>query len=286
MRGLMKTELKKAFRSPWFLSAVLIGLACALWELWDCARMFYKPGGWYYICKLSMERNTFWSSPESFTLYNSWLGFSESTAHTVFYRIFPLLALLPCGHNISEEINGGYVKAVVPLVGRRKYFSAKLLASFLAGGAAVSVPLLASLALTAAVVPGLTPLPYLSEYYTVSAGDVFASIAYSRPLLYALAFIGVDFVFGGLFACLALPVALRSEKRVAALAVPYICLLLADAAKGLLLNINYLEISPLDILSACRYGASRSWIYGLWLAVLVGANLALGLWKGGKRDIV
>ncbi len=285
MRGLLKTEIKKAFRSPWFASAVLIGLACALWELWDCARTFYKPGGWYYICKLSMERNTFWSSPESFTLYNSWLGFSESTAHEVFFRILPLLALLPCGHNISEEINGGYVKAVVPLVGRRKYFSAKLLASFLAGGAAVSIPLLASLALTAAVVPGLTPLPYAS-FDAIGSGDVFSAYYYTRPLLYALIFIGVDFVFGGLFACLALPVALRSEKRVAALAVPYIFLLLADAAKGFLLNINYLEISPLDILSACRYGATRSWIYGVWLVVLVGANLALGLWKGGKRDIV
>lgn len=285
MKRLMKTEIKKAFRSPWFLSAVLIGLACALWELWDTATAFYRPGGWYFGYKRCMENGVLWTDPEQTTLYNSWISMSDSTAHEVFYRIFPLLALLPCGHSLSEEVNGGYMKAVVPLIGRRKYFLSKLLASFLAGGAAVSIPLLMSLALTAAVVPGLNPLPYVG-YDMISSGDVFSAYYYSRPLLYALLYIGVDFIFGGLFACLALPVALMSEKRVAALAVPYIFLLLADAARGFLYNISYLEISPISILSASRSGASRLWVYGAWLAVLVVANLALGLWKGEKRDIV
>lgn len=286
MRGLLKTELKKVFRSPWFASAVLIGLACALWCLWDAAKAVYGEGGWYETRALYMENKVIWADPEYVMLYNTWLGRSDSTAHTVFYRIFPLLALLPCGYGISEEVNGGYVKAVIPLVGRRKYFSAKLLAAFLAGGAAVSIPLLTNLALTAAVVPALKPQPYLSMYYQVNPGDLFSSFSCSRPLLFALSYIGVDFVFGGLMACLALPVALMNEKRVAALAIPYICLLLADAAKGFLRYISYMEISPLDLISVSRYNTARPWLYGVWLVILLGVNLGFGLWKGAKRDIV
>ena len=286
MRGLLKTELNKAFRSPWFISAVLIGLACAAWCLLDAAKWVYGDGGWYEFREGCMRTGTISGAPESTTLYNCWLGMSQSTAHTVFYRIFPLLALLPCGIGISEELNGGYVKAVIPLVGRRKYFSAKLLAAFLSGGAAVCIPLLVSLAVTSVVVPAIDPVPYVDEYYTVSHGDLFSSFAYSRPLLYALAFCAVDFIFGGLFACLALPVALRSEKRIAAVAVPYIVLLLADAAKGFLFYISYLEVSPLDLISVTRFNMAKPWIYGLWLAILVFVGVFFGLGEGEKRDIV
>lgn len=285
MRGLLKTELKKAFRSPWFASAVLIGFACALWCLWDATKEVYGENGWFAFERYCMESGIMMAGRGT-TLYTTWLGMSESTAHVVFYRLFPILALLPCGMGISEELNGGYVKAVVPIVGRKKYFSAKLLAAFLAGGAAVCLPLLINLAATAAFVPAIRLSPYDVTTYAVSHGDLFSAFSYSHPLLYALAFIGVDFVFGGLFACLALPVALRSEKRVAAVVIPYIALLLADAAKGFLYYISYMEISPMDLVSAQRYNMARPWIYGAWLAILVGVNLLLGLWKGAKRDIV
>lgn len=286
MSGPLKTELKKAFRSLWFLSAVLIGLACAAWCLADAAKWVYGEGGWYKYRERCMEMGTIPAAPETVTLYRCWLGMSESTAHTVFYRIFPLLALLPCGISISEELNGGYVKAIIPLVGRRKYFCAKLLAAFLSGGAAVCIPLLVSLAATASVVPAIDPVPYMSEYYPVAHGDLFSSFAFSKPLLYALSYCAVDFVFGGLFACLALPVALRSEKRIAAVAVPYIALLLADAAKGFLFYISFLEISPLDLISALRFNMAKPWIYVLWLAILVFVGLFWGLGEGEKRDIV
>ncbi len=286
MRGLLKTELQKAFRSPWFLSAVLIGLSCAVWCLVGTAQVTYGDGGWYAIRERCMKNGTIPGAPESVTLYTSWLGMSGSTAHTVFYRLFPLLALLPCGISISEELNSGYVKAVVPLVGRRKYFSAKLIAAFISGGAAVCIPLLASLATTAAVVPAIDPVPYRSEFYPISPGDLYSSFAFSKPLLYALAYAAVDFVFGGFFACLALPAALDSEKRAAAVAVPYIALLLADAAKGFLYYISYLEISPMDLVSVLRFNMARPWIYGLWLVILVSFNLIFGLEKGANRDIV
>lgn len=110
MRGLLKTELKKAFQSPWFMSAVLIGLACTVWCLLDAAKWVYGEGGWYEYRKQCMEMGTIPAAPETATLYTCWLGMSQSTAHTVFYRIFPLLSLLPCGISISEELNGGYVK--------------------------------------------------------------------------------------------------------------------------------------------------------------------------------
>lgn len=169
---------------------------------------------------------------ESATLYkyNRWIGTRTDLGSVLFFYLVPLIAVLPCGWNISTEINSGYLKLIVPKVGRQKYFSAKLLAAFLSGGTVIAIILLLGLAIMAALVPAIQPTPYNNMHYWVYHGDLFSSIAFSHPLMYVLIYIIIDFIFAGLFACMSLVVALHSESRIAALVIPYIVVYIVDAS--------------------------------------------------------
>ena len=288
MKQLLKLELKKAFCSRWFAAALLIGMVLAGICACTAAVSFYGEGGpAEYIKECIADDVVPQDGLDSDTLYNSWLGAKTDTSSVVFFYLVPLIAVLPCGWSCSEEINNGYLKLIVPRVGRRRYFSAKLIAAFASGGAAVALPLLFSLMITAAIVPAVEPHPYNSIYYSVLHGDMLSSMAYSHPLLYALVYIGIDFLLAGCFACLTIVVSLYSEKRVAALIIPYIAVILCDAARNCLNYICYIEISPLNLMhSVPPNNAAKSYVLIAWLAIFAAVALVFGLRKGEKREIV
>ena len=288
MKQLLKLELKKAFCSRWFAAALLIGIVLAVISACITAVNFYGEDGMVEYIKECIANDVVPKEGlDGNTLYNNWLGGTYNTSSVVFFYLVPLIAVLPCGWSCSEEINEGYLKLIVPRVGRRRYFSAKLIVSFISGGAVVALTLLFSLVITAAIVPAIAPQPYNEMYYGVSHGDMLSSMAYSHPLLYALVYIGIDFLLAGCFACLPLVISLYSEKRVAALIVPYIAVILCDAARNCLNYISYIEISPLNIMHAAMRGnAIKSYVLIAWLAIYAAVALVFGLRKGEKREIV
>ncbi len=248
MKKLLKLELKKSFYNKWFVISLSIGVACACITACMTAVCYYGENGAAAYIEYCMNNNVIpQDGLEALTLYNSWLGAALNLGAVLFFYLVPLIAVLPRGWNISEEINLGYLKIVVPRIGRKKYFSAKLITAFISGGAAVAITLLFSLVVTAALVPAITPHPYNNMYYWVSHGDLFSSIAFTHPLVYALMYIAIDFIFAGLFACLSLVVALYSEKQIAALVIPYLVVILCDAARNFLNYICYIEMSPLNV---------------------------------------
>ncbi len=288
MKQLLKLELKKAFCSRWFIAALLIGIVLAVISACTTAVSFYGEGGTVEFIKECINNNEIPKlGLEGSTLYNKWLGGTYDTGSVVFFYLVPLIAVLPCGWNCSEEINNGYLKLIVPRVGRRRYFSAKLIAAFASGGAAVALTLLLSLMITAAIVPAIAIQPYNEMYYGVSHGDMLSSMAYLHPLLYALVYIVIDFLLAGCFACLPVVVSLYSEKRVAALIVPYIAVILCDAVRNCLNYISYIEISPLNIMhAALRGNAIKAYVLIAWLVIYAAVALIFGLRKGEKREIV
>lgn len=288
MKNLLKIELNKAFFSKWFAVALLLGMVLAIISAWQTVAIFYGENGPVAYIEYCMANSVIPKDGlDGTTLYNRWLGATLDIGSVAFFYLVPLLAVLPCGWNLSEEINSGYLKVVVPRIGRRRFFSAKLLTAFLSGGAAVAIPLLFSLAITAAIVPAITPHPYNNIYYWVYHGDFLSSLAFSHPLAYALVYIVIAFTFSGCFACLPLLVALRSEKRIAALIVPYIVVILCDAARNFLNYICYIEISPLNLMhSLPPENASKTFVLISWLVIFSAVILVFGLRKGVNHEIV
>lgn len=288
MKRLLSLELRKAFYNKWFLAALLIGFVFAGLSACNAALRYYGEGGVVDYIESCISGGVL---PKSglvgTTLYNSWLGATMDSASTVFFYLVPLIAVLPCGWNISEEIHSGYLKVIVPHVGRRNYFSAKLIAAFTSGGAAIAITMLFSFGITAAILPAIAPKPYQNMYYWVYHGDLFSSLAYSHPLVYAMAYILIDFVLAGCFSCLSMVVALRSEKRAAALVVPYIVVMLCDSLRNCTNYICEIEISPLNLMhSLPPSSAAKPAILILWLLIFTVVILVGGLREGVKREIV
>lgn len=288
MRKLLKVELKKAFSNSWFIIALLIGMALVCINAYQVAVAYYGENGVAdYIRSCLSNKIIPKDGLDGTTLYNSWLGATMDTSAVVFFYLVPLLAILPCGWNTAEEINGGYLKIVVPRIGRKKFYFTKLLAAFISGGTAIAIPLFSSLCVTAAIVPAITPHPYNNMYYWIYHGDLLSSLAFSHPLIYAFVYIIIDFIFAGCFACLPLIVALRSEKRIAALVVPYIAVILCDAARNFLNYISYIEISPLNLMhSLPPQNAAKPFVLIAWLLIFSVVILVFGLRKGVNQEIV
>lgn len=288
MKKLLKLELKKAFCNPGFAVCLMIGAVLVCISACHTASAYYGEHGVIALYEYCMNSGVMLrEGPEAVTVYNSWLGARVDLGAVVFFYLVPLLAVLPCGWSIATEINGGYLKTIVPKVGRKKYFSAKLLAAFISGGTAIASIMLLSLVVTAALVPAVKPNPYNNMYYWVYHGDLFSTIAFSHPLAYALLYVIIDFLFAGLFACLSLVVALYSEKYIAALVVPYIVVILCDVARNFLNYICYIEISPLNLMcSLPPLSAAKPYIVIGWFVLYSTVILIFGLGKGMKKEIV
>ena len=221
------------------------------------------------------------------TLYNSWIGGEGmSLGHTLFYTLLPLLAVRPCGWCFTEELSSGYLHVVVPLCGRGRYLGAKMLASFIVGGMIAVIPQLASILLTALFIPAVQPNILFVIYMPINHGAMLSGLFYAQPLLYLSIIMVINFVFGGIYTWLSLAAALLTGKRMSAIILPFLLLLVGDMAKNLLLYISYLEISPLNIL----HPMTPSNIIKLpvvlgWMGILSAISVAV-LWiKGGRYEI-
>lgn len=284
MKNLLKLELKKSFCNTWFAICLMIGAVLVCISAYHTAIAYYGDDGSAAYFEYCMNSNILpREGPETVTLYNSWLGARTDLGAILFFYLVPILAVLPYGWNISTEINSGYLKVIVPKVGRKKYFSAKLFAAFISGGTAIASILLLSLFVTATLVPAVKPHSYNNMYYWVYHGDLFSSIAFSHPLIYALIYVIIDFLFAGLFACLPIVVALYSKKHIAALVIPYIVVILCDAARNFLNYICYIEISPLNLMcSLPPLNAAKPYIVIGWFVLYSTVIFVFGFRKACK----
>ncbi len=289
MKDHLKTETGKTVRSSFFLVSLGVGLLFAFMSALSAWRLFHGEmgvGGDIAFLEANGQesKDNVWAAQN---LYNSWIGAdNQSLGAGLFYVMAPLLAMLPCGWNFFEELDGGYLHMAAPRRGRKPYFQAKLAVAFLAGGTVVALPQLANFLLTALYMPGVRPSVIYDMYTPIIHGDMLSGLFYRHPVAYIGVVIVMDFVFGGLFAWLPMAAAFFVRSGLAAVILPYLAVLLADSAKTILYYISYTEISPLNILhpmSAPNH--VKGWVVLLWMAVLAGMTAPVILIRGCKREI-
>ena len=86
--------------------------------------------------------------------------------------------------------------------GKKSYLTAKFLATFIAGGLAMVVPLIINFMLTALFIPAITPVPTYDTMYGVFGNSLFSSLYYTQPFAYVAVYMLVDFMFCGALACI------------------------------------------------------------------------------------
>jgi hypothetical protein len=288
MKNLLKTELRKALKNKFFIFSVLLGMFFVIISAFYVLRVYYSELGTIGIINQIKEKGI-QQNPiiEGTTLYNSWIGGEGlSLGYTLFFTLLPVLAMLPCGLAISEELRGGYLHVIVPKCGRKNYFLSKIISAFVAGGLAVTIPLVFSLLLISLFIPAITPNVIYFMYYPISHGDFLSGIIYTYPMLFTALYLCIDFVFSGLIACLSISAAFLFKHRAAPIVVPFLFIIGSDMARAFLYYICYVQISPLILLHAIPMaGSSKAPVMLAWLLIFFFMTVPFIMIRGCKREI-
>lgn len=223
MNKIFGLEIKKALKSKGFIISVLAGcIISILQSIWYIRKIVtFNNREYLYVTDADIYNKMHGQWFEK-TIIEGWLGcevFSEY--NQLFYMIFPILATMPFAASLYREFKSGYISQMITRCGRKKYFTAKYIAVFLGGGLAVSIPLLINLVTTACYLPAAPPDP-LAMQTIVTQTDLWAELYFEQPVMYALLYTFVDFLYGGLFAVMALASTFVFNNTFSILSFPFI----------------------------------------------------------------
>ena len=193
--NIFKLELKRAIFNKRMLIVLLFGVACALY--FNITNFMYEIESYKYIAQ-----NNLAECADLNTLYDRWLGMSYGEEAIIFFYVFPLLAVYPAGMIYFDDRKNGYLKNLYTQCSKVKCLFSKYFATFISGGVAVSTPLVFSFMIAALYSPARIPDSIMNT--SIVDSSLWGGLYFQHPLIYVIAYILLDFVFGGLFACFAM----------------------------------------------------------------------------------
>lgn len=221
MRKMLKFELHRAFHHKFFLIALLIGTVIAVSHVFQNVLPMYK-----YLLSTAADG----LYPHS--VFDKWIGGEgHSLQPMLFYLLFPLIAVLPFADSYFSDVQTGYMKNICTRTEKKNYCIAKYCATFISAGFVIVFPLVLNLILTACILPSVPPDP-VAGTYGIWEFTTMGSIFLRFPYLYVLIYLLIDFIFGGLFACLSLVASFFVSNKFIVLLVPFVSYLFMYAVFG------------------------------------------------------
>lgn len=272
MKNIIKLEVNKALKNRLFFISVILGCIITILSLQYNINVYHN--------NLATLKDMALSSPEgykvltpAYTVFNNWIGgepFSLGTA--IFFFVFPLLIALPYGWSYCEERRNGYSRSMIVQSGKTPYFISKYIAVFLSGGLAMAIPLIFNFLLAALIFPSITPVVTYDTVYGVFGGSLMSNFYYTRPFLYVVIYICIDFVYSGLLACISLAVTAFLKQKWVVVIIPFfVCLMITFAERFVYISSEtiYKRISPLYFLRPVESGYAASWTIIIVSAVMI-----------------
>lgn len=221
-RRLLKMECSKAIKNKFFLISLCVGLLLAL---------ISGISGVYAYFQTKKELMVMGGNPmiQSNGLYKWWLvPDGASLGNTLFFTLLPLLACIPYGWSQCIEQKSGYTKNVVVKAGKQQYYLAKYIASFLAGGVVVVIPLMVNFLLVACFIPAIKPSVMYWMYYGIARGSMWSQIFYSHPLIFVFLCMVLNFLFAGVFSTLSYGLSVYMKNWIAVVLLPVLAMFALD----------------------------------------------------------
>ena len=242
-------ELKKALHNKFFIIALTIGFLLNLMSALYSIETYNETKSMIdaQLSQMIVKVNPMIQSEG---LYNNWIGGEVfSFGFGLFFTLFPIFALMGYGWSHSLEKARGYTKMTAISCGRKQYFLAKYIATFLSGGLIMFIPLVFNFILTACFIPAVTP-SILYSTYGIEFGSMWSELFYTNPLIFVLLYLVLDFIFAGLFATFGLACSFFTKYSFVSVIVPYLIILLIHYSRTFLHGKLFLELSPLNFLHA------------------------------------
>lgn len=285
MKRLLQIELKKAFGSKLFWITLALGILIVSVSAYQNINGYFEFADGVKLRREFNAGKVINPLNQVFTLYNSWIGAEVSMPmNSLYYILLPLMAPLAYGWSYFTEKKSGYVKNVVTRIDKKKYYLAKYIAVFLAGGAVVAIPLLVNVLVVACVIPAYQPDMFYQIYYAMYY-HYLTGLFYSIPVLYVAYVLVLDFVFAGLIATLSLALTFFVNNRFAVVLLPMLFFMWVQYMQDLARQTfpDMAPFSPQEFLKA--YGDSALLWVVVWGIGLLVVTLGIVYGKGAKDDV-
>lgn len=216
----MWMELKKALHGKNFWVSLSVGCLLTIFHaIWVADYLNTS-----FVQRIEENgKNAYFIANPSFM--QGWIGMDVFSAYgNLFYVvIFPLLAALPYATSIYHERKLGYDKQMIVRCGKKRYFFVKYLTTFIVAGIAVTVPAVLSLGIAMTYLP---LIPMESFMYQTGVSLLWVNIFYSKPLLYVILYMMVDFAVAGTLGIVSLSFTFFAKSNYMILILPTIMNLL------------------------------------------------------------
>ena len=287
MGPLLKVELKKAFTNKMFFICLVVGIVIAMVSVAQNLPSYWAAEEQ----NLMVAEQGFETNPmhPMFTPYTNWIGNDYQFPMTsLFYMLLPLLAGLAYGWSYCTERKSGYAAQMVSR-SRKKSQSvlAKYIATVLAGGAAVAIPLVLNFIVICCFIPAYTPDNFYWLYYSMDA-HFLRGLFFNTPLLFVCCIILLDFIFAGLFAAACVALAFFVKNKFAVILLPFLGVLAVQYLQDNVLGTitDFIAISPMDFLRGYAMNAVLGLPILIWLILLLVFTLGITWIKGAKDDVL
>ena len=223
------------------------------------------------------------------SVFEKWIGVRYISYGSVVWNfLFVILVSAPFSCTLCSEIKNHYDLHVISKIGKRKYFSVKVLISFISGFFISFVTLILDFLILALYNKAVYP-EVDSMSVSIGQNDFLSAYFYSHPYIYCTVWLLIICIWAGIFSVFTLTVGLFIRKGAIALIVSQILVILQDILSRFipfLINGLSVELSWRGLL----YGNSLAlnpWctILGNQLALLLLCMIAI-CWKGKKYSYV
>lgn len=274
MKAIIKEEVGRSLRSRGMALSLLLGGIIAMAQVVQCQLPAHQ---W----DLAMDPKFPILYPS--TAADSWIaGNSMNMESFLYFLVIPILAVLPFGTSYFSDQSSGFIKGLYMRTPRKDYLTAKYTAVFLSGGLAVVLPLLLNLLCALILLPNLTPQSVLSRN-GICAAHLFYRIYFSHPMVYTMIFLALDFVMGGIWACVALACSFISDYKIVVAVCPFF-LQLGIHVICTMLNVNGIDYSSVYFTQS-GYGIKSAIVPVLYILPGLAATWFIFRKKGVREDI-
>ena len=264
MLGLIRTELRRALSCRTFLAAEVLGIVAAV-----VAAAWSAGDYWSVVDRVSQYSQGTHPSQFANGVFTYWMPMTVmQSVPNIYFFVAPLLVGLSYAWSWRADIDGGYAQQLMIRSERARVYWAKALATFVAGAAVVTAPLVINLLLLVCLVPAYMP-DITTVIYTGIWEKVFLSeVFYTFPVLYILLRLVLDALLGGLWATTVLACSLLIRNRVAIIVLPYMALVIIKYVSERIYVLAGVQLSSLTILDQLK-ARGDAFYYSGW-ALLAG----------------
>ncbi len=221
MKNIFKIEIKKMLKSKGFLISIILGIVIVLLHTRWVYVNLYVPNQELLEVKLQSQEYGVLDDWFECGILLGWLGNDGfSLYNALFYFVFPIISVIPYGMSLYNDMNSGYISSVLAKCSRKDYLVSKYVVTFISGGIVVAAPLILSIMTAACYLPavGIDLLAMKGGSNTALWHGLF----YEHPVLYAVCFTVLNFIYGGIFALICVTVSKWFANRFMAAIFPFI----------------------------------------------------------------